>query len=133
MEIILDGQVGAYAGMISFLKEISIYKRAARFKRIAVGALLVVGIFLVFQVIRLSLFSEDNQIKGVVEEFYGYEQDSDFASSWRLFHSVMKQKFNKSDYIQTRAHVFMNDFGVETFGIMQGKCENRGLTPMFTF
>lgn len=78
IEIILDGQVGAYAGMISFL-EISMYKRAARFKRIAVGALLVVGIFLVFQVIRLSLFSEDSQIKGVVEEFYGYEQDSDFG------------------------------------------------------
>ncbi|OIK10221.1 hypothetical protein BIV60_21955 [Bacillus sp. MUM 116] len=106
------------------------YRKGARFKKIVVGAILAIGIFVFFQVIRLSFFSEDRQIKGVVEEFYGYEQDDDFASSWGLFHSSMKKKFDKSNYIQVRAHVFMNDFGVETFTYKVGNPEKLGKWEM---
>lgn len=55
------------------------------------------------------------QAKAVVETFYSYEQDADFSDSWELFHSQMKGKFDKGSYIQDRAHVFMNHFGVDTF------------------
>ncbi|MDQ6600564.1 hypothetical protein E2K98_27760 [Bacillus salipaludis] len=106
------------------------YRRSAQFRRIVVGALLVVGVFVVFQVIRWSFSSEDSQVKGVVEDFYHYEQDSDFAGSWGLFHSSMKEKFNKSNYIQTRAHVFMNDFGVDTFTYKVGSPEELGKWQM---
>jgi hypothetical protein len=106
------------------------YRKGARYKKIAVGAMLAVGIFIVFQMVRLGFFSEDRQIKGVVEEFYSFEQDNDFASSWGLFHSSMKKKFEKSNYIQTRAHVFMNDFGVETFSYQVGDPEELGKWKM---
>lgn len=51
----------------------------------------------------------------MVEQFYHYEQEGDFSESWELFHPVMKEKFTKSNYLQVRAHVFMQDFGVDTF------------------
>ncbi|MDQ1144244.1 hypothetical protein QE429_001071 [Bacillus sp. SORGH_AS 510] len=59
----------------------------------------------------------------MVEEFYSYEQEGDFANSWALFHSSMKKKFSKGNYIQDRAHVFMNHFGVETFSYTMGELE----------
>jgi hypothetical protein len=69
----------------------------------------------VFVAIKALSSSPAEQAKDVVHEFYSYEQVADFASSWSLFHSSMKEKFTKSYYIQDRAHVFMNHFGVETF------------------
>jgi hypothetical protein len=62
-----------------------------------------------------SFLSPGHQAKDVVEEFYTYEQQGDFSDSWELFHSQMKAKFPRGHYIQDRAHVFMNHFGVETF------------------
>jgi hypothetical protein len=59
--------------------------------------------------------SSAEQAREVVDEFYAYEQEGEFSSSWKLFHSKMKEKFSKGFYIQDRAHVFMNHFGVETF------------------
>ncbi|WP_281974796.1 hypothetical protein [Halobacillus litoralis] len=56
-----------------------------------------------------------HQAESVVEEFYIYEQKAQFSDSWELLHSQMKDKFTKGHYIQDRAHVFMNHFGVETF------------------
>lgn len=53
--------------------------------------------------------------RAAAERFYAYEQTGDFGSSWELFHDYMKTKFNKDGYIQTRAHVFMQDFGVTAF------------------
>ncbi|KKB44104.1 hypothetical protein [Bacillus thermotolerans] len=50
-----------------------------------------------------------------VNEFYQYEQEGNFSESWELFHPFMKEKFDKGHYLQDRAHVFMNHFGVETF------------------
>ncbi|RKD22100.1 hypothetical protein BEP19_13365 [Ammoniphilus oxalaticus] len=59
--------------------------------------------------------------KEVVEKFYAYEQAGDFGSSWELFHPLMKEKFNKQQYIQARARVFLEDFGVETFEVRIGE------------
>ncbi|SFJ46184.1 hypothetical protein SAMN04487936_102264 [Halobacillus dabanensis] len=56
-----------------------------------------------------------HQASNTVEQFYGYEQQGKFSDSWELFHPQMREKFSKGHYIQDRAHVFMNHFGVETF------------------
>ncbi|MCP3027968.1 hypothetical protein [Halobacillus sp. A5] len=64
----------------------------------------------------IFLFNNSKQqAKGAVDEFYTYEQEGDFSSSWQLLHPYMKEKFSKGHYIQDRAHVFMNHFGVTTF------------------
>lgn len=57
----------------------------------------------------------------VLEQFYQYEQAGDFGSSWELFHPQMKEKFKKDSYIQQRAHVFMQHFGVSTFEYQLGQ------------
>ena len=78
---------------------------------------LVLGILMIGSLVWLiaGFFSDERQAKGVVREFYTYEQEGAFAESWELFHTVMKAKFPKGHYLQDRAHVFMNHFGVETF------------------
>lgn len=50
-----------------------------------------------------------------VDQFYPYEQESNFSGSWKLFHQYMKEKFPKAAYIQDRSHVFIGHFGAETF------------------
>lgn len=64
---------------------------------------------------KLLSSSSEKQAIDLAEEFYSYEQQGEFSSSWELFHSSMKKKFSKGHYIQDRAHVFMNHFGVDTF------------------
>lgn len=61
-----------------------------------------------------------HQASNTVEQFYLYEQQGKFSDSWELFHSQMREKFTKGHYIQDRAHVFMNHFGVETFEFTMG-------------
>ena len=67
--------------------------------------------------------SSEKQAKETAEGFYSYEQEGEFSSSWELFHSNMKKKFTKGHYIQDRAHVFMNHFGVDTFTYTLSKPE----------
>ncbi|SFE53829.1 hypothetical protein SAMN05192532_102222 [Alteribacillus iranensis] len=67
--------------------------------------------------------SPSEQAKNTVASFYDYEQEGDFAQSWDLFHSDMKNKFTKGHYIQDRAHVFMNHFDVSTFSYEIGEPE----------
>ena len=98
-------------------------KKSALSKRLLSGILVLAGIFAVFLIIRTVFISSTSEAKDVVDEFYGYEQEGDFANSWGLFHSLMKKKFSKGNYIQDRAHVFMNHFGVETFSYMIGELE----------
>ncbi|CAM3782091.1 hypothetical protein [Marinicrinis lubricantis] len=86
-------------------------RRKATLFAVIAGVLFLTFILLVFAWIQ----SSKGDAKQTVLEFYRYEQEGDFANSWELFHSAMKDKFNKADYIQDRAHVFMNHFGVETF------------------
>ncbi len=75
---------------------------------VVVIGLVVLGIFMLRQ-------SPSEQAREAVETFYDHEQKGEFASSWQLFHPLMKEKFAKGHYIQDRAHVFMNHFGVTTF------------------
>lgn len=56
----------------------------------------------------------------VVERFYELEQEGDYGSSWDLFHSQMKARFNKDQYIQNRAHVFMQDMDAHSFTFKLG-------------
>ncbi|MFP7297181.1 hypothetical protein [Neobacillus niacini] len=98
-------------------------RKSARVKGLAMGMVLLVCIMTVFLLIKGAWFSPDKEAAAVVEEFYLFEQEGEFSSSWELFHSSMKEKFNKGDYIQDRAHVFMNHFGVETFDFIIGEPE----------
>ena len=40
-----------------------------------------------------------------------------------MFHPLMQKRFTKGHYIQDRAHVFLNHFGVETFDFTLGDAE----------
>ncbi|ASR48657.1 hypothetical protein B4V02_19155 [Paenibacillus kribbensis] len=64
---------------------------------------------------------EDNQAVKVLNDFYTMEQSGNFGGSWELFHSQMKKKFEKSTYVQQRAHVFMQDMGTDTFTFELGE------------
>jgi len=89
--------------------------------------LIFCGLFLL-SVFGYSMFSSSSvsisetpeDPRNVVEQFYNYERSGDFGSAWELFHPLMKDKFNKQDYIQTRSRVFMQNFGVETFEVKIG-------------
>ncbi|KAB7707641.1 hypothetical protein F9802_06300 [Bacillus aerolatus] len=72
---------------------------------------------------RLVSSSPGEEAQEAVDEFYQFEQEGDFTNSWKLFHPYMKEKFTKGAYIQDRAHVFMNHFGVETFSYTLGEPE----------
>ncbi|MEH7013344.1 hypothetical protein V7087_21460 [Neobacillus niacini] len=98
-------------------------RKSASFKGLVMGFVLLVCIVTVFMLVRGFWFSPDKEVVAVVEEFYQYEQEGEFASSWKLFHSTMKEKFSKGHYIQDRAHVFMNHFGVETFDFTMNEPE----------
>lgn len=102
------------------------YKKSARLKGSITVVLLLAAILTVVLLIKGIFFSQGKQAKGVVDEFYHYEQAGDYPNSWTLFHSSMKEKFSKSSYIQARPHVFINDFGVETFTYTLGKPEKLG-------
>jgi hypothetical protein len=73
----------------------------------------------------VPLFLIHNGAKKTVDDFYRLEQAGDYGSSWELFHSQMKLKFNKDTYIQRRSHVFMQDFGVKTFEYKLGDVRTR--------
>ncbi|WP_342433097.1 hypothetical protein [Neobacillus sp. FSL H8-0543] len=98
-------------------------RRSAPSKGILLGILLVVVTVVVFLFLRGSLLSPGKQAIAAVEEFYQNEQVGEFSGSWGLFHSTMRERFSKGHYIQDRAHVFMNHFGVETFTYTLSKPE----------
>ncbi|SFE22129.1 hypothetical protein SAMN05216238_11072 [Lentibacillus persicus] len=64
---------------------------------------------------------EDDEATGAVSEFYSYEQEANFSGSWEMFHPLMKEKFDKIEYLQERSHVIMDHFGVETFSFTLGE------------
>lgn len=85
------------------------------------GCLLLVTAFYVFAIASSPTSVEQSWTpQEVAAQFYKYEKSGDFGSSWELFHSQMKEKFSKNDYIQRRAHTFMEGFGVETFDFQIG-------------
>lgn len=88
---------------------------------------MIIPLFLIAVVLWLllnGLFrSSSDQAWKAVDKFYQLEQEGNFAGSWEMFHPYMKQRFPKGHYLQDRAHVFMNHFGVETFRYSLGKAE----------
>lgn len=98
-------------------------RRSALPKGLFIGIFLIAVFLVAFLFIKGSFFSPSKKAEEVVEEFYRYEQEGDFSSSWALFHLAMKERFSKGHYIQDRAHVFMNHFGVETFTYTLSKPE----------
>ncbi len=83
--------------------------------------LILIGIAILGIVIVSLIGATKSKPENLVEEFYELEQEGDFGSSWELFHSQMKQRFNKDQYIQSRAHVFMQDMKVKSFTFELGK------------
>ncbi|WP_258000249.1 hypothetical protein [Bacillus sp. Marseille-P3661] len=96
--------------------------------------ILFIPVIIIILIILYSLFtwmSPGNQAKKTVATFYTYEQAGAFSDSWEMFHPLMKQRFSRGHYIQDRAHVFMNHFGVDTFSYSLGnasKEENWAIT-----
>lgn len=87
-------------------------------RKIAVILIVLIGGVAVFLFFHKS---NEKQAAETAEAFYAYEQDGNFSDSWELFHPVMKEKFDKIDYLQDRAHVFMDHFGVTTFTFSVGE------------
>jgi hypothetical protein len=85
--------------------------------------LILIGVAVLGIAIASLIGTTKSKPENIVEEFYKYEQEGDFGSSWELFHSQMKQRFNKDQYIQSRAHVFMQDMNVKSFTFELGDIE----------
>jgi len=79
--------------------------------------LAIAGLFIIIFIFSFFSFSKSpkDQATKAINEFYTFEQSGNFSESWEMFHPLMQQKFDKGYYIQDRAHVFMNHFGVTTF------------------
>lgn len=80
----------------------------------------IIILLLLFLIIAATIYlfsnnSPKDQAKEAVDAFYSFEQEGAFSDSWAMFHPWMQEKFPKEDYLQDRAHVFMNHFGVSTF------------------
>ncbi|BBH21825.1 hypothetical protein Back11_31700 [Paenibacillus baekrokdamisoli] len=85
----------------------------------------IAAILLLWMALRsgASLFtSEDkSEAAALVQEFYKDEQVGDYGSAWELFHPLMQERFSKPEYIQKRAHITMQDYGVATFQFSLGE------------
>ncbi|WP_163537991.1 hypothetical protein [Gracilibacillus sp. YIM 98692] len=89
--------------------------RLHQHKKLILKLIICIILFCVVIFLIQRIFSTERQVENVVTNFYQYEQKGDFANSWELFHSFMQERFSKGNYMQDKAHVFMNHFGVETF------------------
>ncbi|WP_199880592.1 hypothetical protein [Bacillus massiliglaciei] len=59
-----------------------------------------------------------------VREFYEYESNADFSSSYELLHEEMKERFpERAGYVQNKSHVFLQHMEVETFSFKVGNAE----------
>ncbi|KAB8131034.1 hypothetical protein F9U64_13730 [Gracilibacillus oryzae] len=72
---------------------------------------IIVLVFLFFS----NLFDPEKKAARALELFYSYEQAGDYSNSWELFHSQMKDKFEKNYYIQERTYMYKENLGVSTF------------------
>jgi len=85
--------------------------------------LLAIGVAVIGLTVVSLMLTMKSEPEKLVEQFFELEQEGDFGSSWELFHSQMKQRFNKDQYIQSRAHVFMQDLDTKTFTFKLGDTE----------
>lgn len=93
-------------------------------RRVLIVLFLVIIVLLFSGLVYFFVFqTPSNQAKKAVEKFYEYEQDGSFSESWEMFHPYMKERFEKGDYLQDRAHVFFQHFGVNSFTFTLKKAE----------
>lgn len=86
--------------------------------------LLVVGVLSAWLFVYNTFWSSDaRQLEQTVQQFYKYEQEGDYGSSWELFHPQMKEIYTKDYYIQLRAHVFMQQLGATHMQLALGNPE----------
>lgn len=79
---------------------------------LAVGLILLLLVLILWRVLPLFFSTSAEE---VVEEFYTYEQEGDFGSSWKLFHPDMHERFPKDAYVTERSHIYQNHYGITTF------------------
>jgi hypothetical protein len=94
-------------------------------------------IIVVLSVLSISLFiyntlwsNDEHHVKNAISEFYEFEQAGDYGSAWELFHSQMKEKYTKDQYIQLRARVYMEQLGAQSFQFELGDAEDIGTWSM---
>lgn len=94
-----------------------------RWKGRGIGLILLILITVITVIMIYFLINKPPEELAVeaVDAFYSFEQEGAFSYSWVMFHPLMKDKFSKGHYIQDRAHVFMNHFGVTTFTYTLGE------------
>lgn len=81
-----------------------------------VTCIISLGILLLLLYLVISLLlNAERQARDVVEQFYVYENNGDYGRSWELLHEKMHIRFERSVYLQDRAHVFNGHFGADTF------------------
>lgn len=90
-------------------------KRTNRRPMLILLLLIIISLLCCYLFYTFFLNTPSNQAENAVEEFYSYEQEGAFSDSWEMFHPFMKERFEKGHYLQDRAHVFLNHFGVNTF------------------
>lgn len=84
-------------------------------KKVGLTILLLLILILAVTIYFLLHDNPEHRAEEAVNVFYSYEQNGEYAASWAMFHPLMQKKFPKADYIEDRAHVFMNHFGVTSF------------------
>ncbi|SER50276.1 hypothetical protein SAMN04487944_105100 [Gracilibacillus ureilyticus] len=82
-----------------------------------------IGFLILLYLFISSLFSPEKKAERALELFYNYEQTGDFANSWELFHSFMKEKLEKNIYMQERTSMLKENFGVSSFEYSYSKVE----------
>ncbi|QOR66428.1 hypothetical protein IM538_22140 [Cytobacillus suaedae] len=102
------------------------FKRRRRYDRSSViPQLMIILVPILVLVAIYTLFRTTPEMKAeeVVATFYKYEQNNDFASSWELFHPQMQNIFTKSNYVQYRNQIFVDQLGAKTFDYTVGNAK----------
>lgn len=77
---------------------------------------ILVLFFLVLAVSSCIVFLWPSGPERLVDDFYEFESEAEFGKSWKLLSAEMKLRFpDRADYVQNRAHVFMQHMEVDTF------------------
>ncbi|MGE7779461.1 hypothetical protein ACQKL0_05830 [Peribacillus sp. NPDC097264] len=86
----------------------------------------IAGMMVLFLIILAAivciLFLWPSGPERLVDDFYAYESEAEFGKSWDLLSAEMKLRFpDRADYVQNRAHVFLQHMDVETFQYEVGR------------
>lgn len=101
------------------------FRRRRRYKQSIMPQLLIILVPIALLVFIYTFFrtTPETFAEDTVKTFYKYEQNNDFASSWELFHPQMQNIFSKSNYVQYRNQIFVDQLGAKTFDYTVGNAE----------